>query len=422
MKRLRALRTNPFDTLAIVVSGIVTIYFLGFASASGQDPFYPLLAAFGIMLALLAREFLLFQRMSRFYQPLHPLAMALGLFALGLVLSATLVDLYGLRRDQPDIYRQTAMLLVGMAPFVLAYRIVSRQGVGDTIEWIAHAVMAICTISIGLEAVGLTSYETYGDRHFGFLSDPSAMMMTLPVLVYGATRRRILVAIALVVLLLTISRGPIAYALAGLLALAAFGRGKARTQAFALIGIGSIMAVSMGSAVTNLTERFDMVNLEDGRVKTSLAGLRLFSESPLFGQGYAALGYHFPKYDNGLEHVFGRYRDGVFPTATSTWAQVLSDGGMLLAIAYFILIGLTAYFCLPRTKVWLSMPRARALAGASMWLIIIFFLNHSAAWLLAGGPIAPLVMCLLGIVTGALAYERREMVLGRYRAMRRPGR
>lgn len=414
MKYSRLDRANSFDTQCLVVSGAVTIYLLGAATLFGLDDFVPLMVSFIVMVLLLARDLAGKRAKATNRAHLHPLAITLGFFALGLVSSSILVDIADLRIDTRDIYRQMSMLLICMSPFLLAYRVTQHQDIGNkAIILLAHATMAICAASIGLEATGLISFESYGDRNFGFLGDSVALIITFPVLIYGACGRRALLALALMLLFLTISRGPFVYAFVGLLAIAAFGRRKTRMDAVILISLLVIIALLMSNYMTDLSQRFDGGDGDDGRITTPLAGLSLFAESPIFGHGYAALNYYYPVYDDAEAALYGRYRDGIFPTASSSWTQMLADGGLLLSIPYFALIILTARYCLPRIGGWLSQSRTKPIAGASLWLVVIFYLNHTSAWFLAGGGLAPLAMVLLGILTGTMVQERRQAILKR---------
>lgn len=415
MKQSRVDRTQLFDTQCLVVAGGVSIYIIGGATAFGFDYFIPLMVSFIVMLGLLARDFAGKRAKAASRKYSHPLAITFGFFALGVVFSCILVDISDIRSsDTIDMYRQTSMLLVGMSPFLLAYRVTQRQAIGSTaIIWLAHAVMVICTASIGLEVIGLISFESYEGRQFGFLGDSVAVMITFPVLVYGASGRRALLAFSLILLFLTVSRGPFVYGFVGLLAIAAFGRRKTRAEALFLISLMAIVGLVMSNYVTDVAQRFDGLDMEDGRVTTPLAGLKLFADSPLFGHGYSALEYYYPSYDDAEAVFYGRYRDGVFPTASSTWMQMLADGGLVLSIPYFALIILTVRYCFPRIGDWLSQRNTKPIAGASFWLIVIFYLNHSSAWFLAGAAMVPLIMALLGIVTGTMVYERQQSILQR---------
>lgn len=405
MRRVQAFATNAIDALAVVAAGTISIYLVGIATALGRDHFLPQLAAFAIILALWARDLLSKHSLPPYRRPLHPIAILLGFFTVGLIVSTILVDIFDIRHDTDDTYRQISMLSIGLVPFMLAYRVAGRQSPGTAIMWMAHLVLAVCAVSIGLEAAGITSYESYGDRYFGFLSDPSALMLTFPVIVYAATEKRILVGFSLIFLFLTLSRGPLVFALVGVMALLIFRQGKARKPAALIVGVGLMISTAMSEAVLSLVQRFAEIDLDEGRFKTTAAGLELFNESPLFGHGYAALGYYYPAYDDRQAWVFGRFRDGVFPTASSTWVQMLSDGGILLAVPYFILIVVTARYCIPRLRMWLTYPYTKPLAGAAVWLLIIFFLNQSSGWFLAGGVVLPLIMTTLGLIAGSLALQ-----------------
>lgn len=406
---------------SLVVAASVTVYFIGSASALGRDPFFLLLGAFITIIALVARDLFWVRRAPHRRTPIHPIAIALAFLLLGLVVTTVLVGLSGDRRDMADVTRQVAMLLVGTTPFILAYRVARREPAGPAIMGIAHAVLAICAVSIGLEAAGLTNYETYGSRYFGFLSDPAALLLTLPIMIYAATGRRLLLAASLAFLLLTISRGPIIFALVGMLCLAIFGRGKARMRAIILIVMALFVAIVLEDYVAVLLDRFLAIDANEGRFTTTRAGWRLFLESPIFGQGYATLGYHYPMLDTRSSWLYGRFRDGVFPTATSTWMQMLSDGGLFLAIPYFILILVVVRHLVVRIRPWMADDETRAMAGVAVWLLVILLVNHSSGWFLAGGMILPLVMTALGLVAGTMTADSARAILHRdHDSTRRP--
>lgn len=416
MRRSRAALAQDFDAGCVVLAGIASIYLTGGATAFGLDPFFALLASFAVIIALVLRDFFSKRVITRVPQAAHPLAIALGFLAAGLVVSSILVDLAGLRGDMIETYRQVAMLLAGMSAFLLAYQVTGRQGVGTIIVWIANSVIAICTISIGLDLTGISSFEIYGSRSFGFLGDSVALLLTFPALIYYALGRRLLLALALLLLLITLSRGPLVIVLLGILLITGLGRGSIRSQLFILICIAIVFIFTASNFGIILIERFTNIDITDGRILTPMAGIDLFAQSPIYGHGYAALGYHYPAYDNSMAHLYGRYREGVFPTATSTWVQVLSDGGLILASPFFLLITLAARYFLPRVPAWLSRPGTQDIGGASAWIIIVFFAHHSSSWFLAGAPVLPLTMTILGVLTGATIYERQRRTRGAHKA------
>ena len=196
-------------------------------------------------------------------------------------------------------------------------------------------------------------------------------------------------------LLFTLSRGATLVVAGAILLLLAFGGGRSRLH------YGPPLIATIGVIAYNneqfleFVSRFSRLEIEQsGRVVTSLNGLSIFRDSPLFGSGYDSLAYHFPVLD---------IASAEFAVASSSFIQMLSDGG-LLAILGFLTFVLTMSVLGVRSLTYRSEASLhQVVAGLTAWLLAIIWLNHSASWFLITSPLAPLVFGVAGLVAGYAA-------------------
>jgi len=124
---------------------------------------------------------------------------------------------------------------------------------------------------------------------------------------------------------------------------------------------------------------------------TARLGLKIFSDSPIYGAGYNSFTYYFPYKIN---------RVGELPTQTSTFVQMLSDGGLLLFVPYIAFVGFVTFAGI------LLMKRSRMIAdsdvinGVVVWLLAMLWVNQSAGWFFVGSYVGPLVLGMAGVVSG----------------------
>jgi hypothetical protein len=91
--------------------------------------------------------------------------------------------------------------------------------------------------------------------------------------------------------------------------------------------------------------------------------------------------------------------------ASSTFVQMLSDGGMLAFLGFLT-------FVISMTVLGVRALRHRSdaslhqvVVGLTAWLLAIIWLNHSASWFLISAPLAPLVFGVAGLVAGYAARQ-----------------
>ncbi len=325
---------------------------------------------------------------------------ALGLFAAALALSNILADLDRVRPDRADMWRQSVMAL-GPAVLLLAGQrwAASCLAVRD-VDRAVTLVAAICLLSVLLEVTGLHQVESYGDRHFGFIGDSVAWYLSFCA-VYGVARARLpLAAAAILALLLTQSRGALVVAGAGLLIVLLLSGLGLRRKILGSAALGLVLAlvtVAFPDQVAGISERFTAVDpLDNDRVRTTAFSLLVWEARPVFGSGYNAHSFAFAK--AGLLPPEGREFWG---TATSTPVQILADAGVV-GFGFFLLFALLAVILALRAIGARRDPRERAaLTGLGAWVVAFLLLNHSAAWLLPGSGLGPLVFAAAGIVSGA---------------------
>jgi hypothetical protein len=141
--------------------------------------------------------------------------------------------------------------------------------------------------------------------------------------------------------------------------------------------------------------RFSRLEIEQsGRVVTSLNGLSIFKDSPLIGSGYDSLAYHFPVLD---------LANAEFAVASSTFIQMLSDGGLLAFFGFLTFVITISYLGVRSLTYRSEAPLHQVVVGLAAWLLAIIWLNHSASWFLITSPLAPLVFGVAGLLGGYAA-------------------
>jgi hypothetical protein len=318
----------------------------------------------------------------------------LALFLLAFALSTAAVWLAGKRSDLAAMLPQSAALLFMALPFFVMRQAAVTLRVDRAILLTCHVVLALGIYSILGDFVGFARYEAMGGRYFGSLGDGVAWALTVPLIIYFATGRIPLAAVAGLGLALTGSRGPAMIAVGALLLLMLFSRGR-RFQYAAMIIAMIVIALYQGGLYSTLIDRFaDTAFTSNDRTTTAALGIRLFWESPLFGNGYNALTHYFPSNDHRLQL-------GIMPTQTSTAVQMLSDGGMITFLPYLGLIISSTAAGITLMRNSKSLAEGGLLNGIVAWLLAMLWLNQSALWFVVGSYIGPLVFAGAGIVAGA---------------------
>ncbi len=331
-----------------------------------------------------------------------------GMIALlvALAVSAILVWYSGLRSDTERMLPQVAALLFMSLPFFLFNAAARATDIDRPVVLTCHVILAICTISILGDVTAITDFEQRGGRYFGFLGDPVAWALTLPFLVYFSSNRLVIAAVAGLGIALTGSRAPAICVTAALLMLILFSRGR-RIQYFVTLFLLLLLILYKSDIFETLASRFGATSLSSNdRVRTAILGLRIFENSPYFGSGYNSLTHFYPyRVTSSMQNTLS--------AQTSTFVQMLSDGGILLFLGYLSFVAASTTSGLALMKQSRAMAHSGVINGIVAWLLAMLWVNQSAAWFLVGSYVGPLVFGMAGIVSGYFA---------RLRAARAPAR
>ena len=375
-------------TLAAVFSGASRI-----AGTEATWPLFLVYAAWAVAASLLLRKSSPLR--SAATDRWSPATVSLLFFLFCIWLSTLLLGLFGDRYDYGDVFRQTVMVTYTALPFFATVYAARRMDFDQAVQFTCHVLLALCLSSVLLDFAGVTSFESYSSRYFGFLGDGVAWLVTLPMIVYFTTGRFVLSGAGAMVLLLTLSRGATLVVTGAILLLLAFGGGRSRLH------YGPPLLATIGVIAYNHEQflefigRFSRLEIEQsGRVVTSLNGLNIFRDSPLFGSGYNSLAYYFPVLDMTTAE---------FAVASSTFVQMLSDGGVVAMLGFIAFVLTISYLGLRSLTYRSETPLHQVVVGLTAWLLAIIWLNHSASWFLITAPLAPLVFGVAGLVAGYAA-------------------
>jgi hypothetical protein len=278
----------------------------------------------------------------------------------------------------------------------------------------AGIVGAICAVSILLEYLGVAAFEQYGTRYFGFVGDGVSWMLTFCITYFMVREKYITAVVCLLALFLTQSRGPF-LPLAGAMVFLLFGSSEKRWLQVVIVAFIGALVVANSTAFSeafletlNRFNAFDLANSD--RTATTQFSLDIFYANPIIGAGYNS---HFSAYVSaGLSRGLG---SGVLETATSTWAQVLSDSGISGFVPFFLYCLFVALRLndarILRNKI--NRDAYTAALGLGVWAVSFMFLNQSAAWLLPASKLSPLVFVAAGIFCATFSSRRSVMLRGR---------
>lgn len=386
-------------TSAIVCAMVVKIYDVDRTMMLAGQYFAWSFTAYLILTAVPRADLRISQVPSRMGQ-------FLALFLIAFALSTAAVWMTGERSDMAAMLPQSAAVMFMALPFFVMRLAAVSLRIDRAVLLTCHVILGLGVYSVLGESIGFAHYESVGGRYFGSLGDGVSWALTLPLIVYFATGRIPLAAVAGLGLALTGSRGPALIAIGALVLLMFFSRGR-RYEYAAMIVAMVVIGLYQGGLFTTLITRFsDTVFTSNDRTTTAGLGMRLFWQSPIFGNGYNALTHYFPSNAHRLQL-------GIMPTQTSTAVQMLSDSGAITFIPYlgFVISGTAAGIGLMRNSK--SLAEGGLLNGLVAWLLAMLWLNQSALWFVVGSYIGPIVFGIAGIVAGAsqrlaIARQARE--------------
>lgn len=362
---------------------------------SGVDPFNAQLISYIIW--IIGAVWLLAKVRRNFHVPTVPAFVWSVLIVLSLLLTTLLVGISGGRSDQGKVWQQTFMLVAMMIPYFSLTYASTYADANRSIIVLCNVLTALGLLSIGLDFFEFTSFLSNFGRYFGFMGDPVAWVLTLPFVLYFSTGRLVMAGLVGIGLALTASRGPALCSLAALLLLFALNRGK-RFQQILTFVLLAIIALFQSPLFANLASRIGSTTfMENDRLVTARLGLRIFERSPIFGEGYNSLVRFYPYHANIA---------GKLPTQTSTFVQMLSDGGLLLFVPFVGFVVALTVGSIKLLRIPPSVGRSPTINGAAAWLVSMLWVNQSAAWFVAGSYVGPLVLGMAGIISGYWARLR----------------
>jgi O-antigen ligase len=337
---------------------------------------------------------------------------ALTVFLVMTIFSCLLSQLSGERYNATDMWRYAILALIVTVSFWGCYAWAATRFRVGPIDTGVLIIALICMSSVMLEARGLISYETYGNRFFGFMGDNVAWLLSFSAIYLLVRQKYFLLAFCVLALLLTQSRGAlIVFIAGGFLFLAKMTTTK-KHKIYYLIGIIAIYLLFVFLApelLRNVFSRFSETDFFDNdRSRTNAFSLSVFEANPLAGSGYGAHTYAFES------TVFRKMRHGkeMWAIPVSTWLQVLADSGLLGFIPFVVFIMLVMRAALRTLHMRLGGSEHQALVGLSIWLLAFLFLNHSAPWLLPGSYLSTIVFAAAGLVVGARSWPQGHQGVG----------
>ncbi len=177
--------------------------------------------------------------------------------------------------------------------------------------------------------------------------------------------------------------------------------------AFALMACagGGLILLGSGGGMDTLSKRLatgDYQQSASQRMRSAGLALAIIEDNPVFGVGF-----------QGYESVIGRYGgalafnldhpDGATANANSQILQVLTDGGVVAAIAFLALVwaGLKTLWSAAQLS---EDPLIRGFfLGASLWLVGEVLGNLSACWILPASFLGRLLWICVGLALGLRA-------------------
>lgn len=315
------------------------------------------------------------------------------LFLLCFSLASFSVWLRGSRSDSSALVLQCAALVFMALPFFSLKSVARTFPVDRGLLWICHILLAFGFYSVVGDFFDIAQHEGLGGRFFGPLGDQVAWAITLPLIVYFAARRIALAALAGIALALTASRAPALTSVSALLALLVFSRGR-RVEYGAMMLVLLVVGLYQAGLFSNLVTRISATEFaSNDRTTTAALGFRIFHESPIFGSGYNSLGHYFPS-------TAHRLRIGELPAQTSTFVQMLSDGGLMTFVPYLAFVIATTVAGIKILRRSQSLNLSGAVNGLVAWLLAMLWINQSAMWFVVGSYIGPIVFGMCGLVAG----------------------
>lgn len=317
------------------------------------------------------------------------------LFLFALILSTIFVGLTGIRSDYESAVRQTGMVIASIIPFYILAHASSRLNFETPLIACCHSILIITGASIAFDFIGITNFENYNNRYFGFLSDGAPWALSFSLIVYLSTSRYTLSFLSFLLYGLTLSRGVAVVIASAVIIIAIYNIRKISVIKVIFLATLIFAVIFLGmDQLTLIIDRFTEIDIKsDDRTITSINGINVFLKSPIYGSGYNSLAYYYPP-------SFIKTEGEGFAVPASTFIQILSDGGIITFIAYLTFITSITLNTIKTLKTSIQNKQKNLVMGMAAWLLPMLWLNHSAAWILPNSFLSPLVFSVAGLITG----------------------
>lgn len=346
---------------------------------------------------------LLFSRYARAFRLATSEQRAVGAalihFVIVSLLSCLMAQAVGRRSDAMEMWRHAAQVYFCVLIF---WGCASWAYQGFAIKSIDIGVIvtaSLCCMSVLLDFMGLTNYESYGSRYFGFLGDSVAWLLSFCfVYLYFRKGFWLLWGLCAMSLLMTGSRGAL-FVVLGSFVIYCFISGDrlaVRLRRILPLLILITIATSAGLAEKGFSRFSGLDPVENDRVQTALFTASIFWESPVLGSGYGVHSVRFralgiPKDVPGVEFS---------ATPSNPFLQLLAESGVIGFLFWLVFVVLLLRVCWKLIRSSGVNPQAQAVMGIALWLMAFFLSNQSAAWILPASKLLVLVFSSAGVVVG----------------------
>lgn len=338
-----------------------------------------------------------------------PVGSALLMFLIVSALSTQIADMAQIRYDGPAMWRQFGL---AMLPVILFWGSRSWAWHDFDVRAVDIGIMILlgaCAASVLLDYVGILVFESYGNRHFGFLGDSVAWVATLPTVYFLVRGKLPLFVLCIALMLLTQTRAAllvvgVAIMLYFLLSPSASMRTTVMRIGMVLVGL--VAAFFAQDLVMDIFARFQDTDLfENDRTRTIQFTLDVFWDRPWIGSGYNAHAYFFLPYQATITPA-----NSQLPVAVSTPLQILADAGVLGFAPFIAAVVMLCWISLRALRVRAATDEAQVTSGLAAWLVAFLIFDQSAAWLIPLSLLPSLVFFSAGIVVATTSRARMRTV------------
>jgi hypothetical protein len=332
------------------------------------------------------------------------------LFIVVSALSNIWAQVQGPRLDTFDMWRLSLMAFLPTLAFWGGQAWARRAFNTRPIDIGAVILALVCSSSVLLDVIGISEYESYGSRYFGFIGDSVAWILSFAVVYFTISKKYFLYnLIAIIALLFTQSLGASFVVVVALFIYYLKSNELRRRPIAILLNVLLLLSILIYTGLLPLLfDRLSVLDiLENDRVRTNAFTFILISENYYFGGGYGIHGYSFEM--KGFANLVAEHY--FMGTPSSTYLQVLADSGFFGFFIFFTFILVVSRDSFRVISSTFKTQGKRELSGLAAWLVSFMLTNHTAAWLLPASKLSIIVFTVAGIVTALSIMPQRKCAL-----------